>query len=155
MGKKSRKPRGGGGGGAKPSPPTGPFDGPLVDGVTNIMSYAMMVAEDAKGDITTERAYSGACLSRDVPSCDECWLEGVPLKLDTTTMKWSRLADAPEIHCGFFVHVGDRLCSIDVENCESDYIISEDAWVPDRKLAALPIWHKVHMVEPDALSLAI
>ena len=59
--------------------------------------------------------------------------------LDTTTMKWSRLADAPEIHCGFFVHVGDRLCSIDVENCESDYISSEDAWVPDRKLAALPI----------------
>ncbi len=79
MGKKSRKPRGGGGG-AKPSPPTGPFDGSLVDGVTNIMSYAMMVAEDAKGDITTERAYSGACLCRDVPSCDECWLEGVPLK---------------------------------------------------------------------------
>ena len=75
--------------------------------------------------------------------------------LDTTTMKWSRLADAPEIHCGFFVHVGDRLCSIDVENCDSDYIISEDAWVPDRKLAALPIWHKVHMVEPVALSLAI
>ena len=101
MGKKSRKPRNGGGG-AKPSPPTGPFDGSLVDGVTNIMSYAMMVAEDAKGDITTERAYSGACLSRGVPSCDECWLEGV-----------------------------------------------------DRKLAALPIWHKVHMVEPVALSLAI
>ena len=72
MGKKSRKSRRGGGG-AKPSPPTGLFDGSLVDGVTNIMSYAMMVAEDAKGDITTERAYSGACLSRDVPSCDECW----------------------------------------------------------------------------------
>ena len=110
MGKKSRKPRGGGGG-AKPSPPTGPFDGPLVDGVTNIMSYAMMVAEDAKGDITTERAYSGACLSRDVPSCDECWLEGVPLKRPVPAQ--------------------------------------------DRKLAALPIWHKVHMVEPVALSLAI
>ena len=70
-------------------------------------------------------------------------------------MKWSRLADAPEAHCGFFVHVGDRLCSIDVENCKSDYVISEDAWVPDWKLAALPIWHKIHMVEPVALSLPI
>ena len=99
MGKKSRKPRGGGGG-AKPSPPTGPFDGSLVDGVTNIMSYAMMVAEDAKGDITTERAYSGACLSRDVPSCDECWLEGVPLKRwprspSGTKSTWSSQSPCP------------------------------------------------------------
>ena len=75
--------------------------------------------------------------------------------LDTATSTWSRLADAPEKHAGFFVRVGDRLCTLDANNCPADYSIADDAWRSDVDLPALPLWHKIHTIEPATLSLAI